>query len=881
MSETLLKLLGVQTEGNAHIVGVDFVVLHDRLGWVILVMLVLGVGSFISYRFAGQSLTRWRRWSLAALRTAFIVLLLTMILRPAISLAVEGTVRRTLLVAVDNSQSMQIADLRGTPEDLKRAAIAANLLDPAQGLDQPAPDSAAGITQPRRIDLVKDGLRNSRLDLLNRLNAHFNLRVFGFGQELIDLTPAHAAPTVRAPQASVTAPWGAMLMLVAFLAHAIGMVVLVMGWFRKQTSVKWWGGGIAGAGAVVFVAVLFWPVSRQPAAIAPESQVVAADLSWIGALAAEQPITAAGDAVRDLVARHRGQPIGGIVLITDGAINSGLPASAAAELARQEQTPLHIWGVGITRPRDIVVSSVFAPEVCFLKDEVPVTVRVRSAGLAGETAELKLFLGDQQVERREVRLQEEGEEVVALSITPATVGEFKLRAVIEPRGDEVVKTNNEETQPLRVVDERIKVLYVETSPRWEFRYLQPMLTRDRRLDAKIVLLEADAGLSRAKDSPFLPEIPRTREELAKFNLIIIGDVDPARFSPEQSAAIIESVERFGQGLIMLAGRSHNPWAYRSPFDRLIPVDFDPSAGGANRETVAERPIALELTPAGRASPLLRLADKDEVNLRIWQQLPPIYWTARVARPKPAAEVLLVDPDPAKASRFGKMPVVAVQQYGLGQVMFVGTDNTWRWRRLAADKHFTALWGQAIQRLGLPHLLGASRRVQLSADKRRYTTLERITIYARLYTETFRPVTEPSIRAFHQAEGQVPAEITMRAMPDQPGMYRAEFIAPAAGSYQFYAEREPAARLDFSVSEPRLEWSDTAMNEAALRAMAASAGGLFHREEDLHRLPDELQARSERIRSKLEIELWNSPLYLLLILLPLTAEWILRKVYQLK
>src|SRR5437588_9791891 len=86
--------------------------------------------------------------------------------------------------------------------------------------------------------------------------------------------------------------------------------------------------------------------------------------------------------------------------------------------------------------------------------------------------------------------------------------------------------------------------------------------------------------------------------------------------------------------------------------------------------MAEKPVRLELTGAGRASPMLRLSDKDEENIALWKQLPPLYWVAKVARSKPAAEVLLVDPDPARETRFGKMPVIAVQKYGLGQVMFV-------------------------------------------------------------------------------------------------------------------------------------------------------------------------------------------------------------------
>src|SRR5205085_10912052 len=132
----------------------------------------------------------------------------------------------------------------------------------------------------------------------------------------------------------------------------------------------------------------------------------------------------------------------------------------------------------------------------------------------------------------------------------------------------------------------------------------------------------------------------------------------------------EFVSRFGGALVMVAGKRFSPSAYRrSVLEKMLPVEFDAPTIESSMETVAEKPVKLELTSAGRSSPMLRLSDKDEENIALWKQLPPLYWVAKVARAKPAAEVLLVDPDPARESRFGKMPVIAIQKYGLGQVMF--------------------------------------------------------------------------------------------------------------------------------------------------------------------------------------------------------------------
>jgi hypothetical protein len=98
---------------------------------------------------------------------------------------------------------------------------------------------------------------------------------------------------------------------------------------------------------------------------------------------------------------------------------------------------------------------------------------------------------------------------------------------------------------------------------------------------------------------------------------------------------------------------------------MLPVEFDGITLESSAEAVSDKPIKLELTSAGRASPLLRLLGSGRRKRGALETTAPIYFAARVSRPKPAAEVLLTDPDPSRESRFGRMPCVALQQYGLG------------------------------------------------------------------------------------------------------------------------------------------------------------------------------------------------------------------------
>jgi hypothetical protein len=613
-----------------------------------------------------------------------------------------------------------------------------------------------------------------------------------------------------------------------------------------------------------------------------------ADFSWLDNMTAKSPLTAIGDGVRDVISRKRGQPLAGVFLITDGGNNSGIQTAEAANLAQQEGVPLYIYGVGITSPRDIIVGNLFAPDVAFVKDELPVTVHVRGQGLKGESAEVTLKLGGETVVKKTITFSGDEEQVVSLSFTPDKAGVFDLEASIPARDDEVEKDNNSVSQRIRVIDDKIKVLLVEQSPRWEFRFLQNVLLRDRRVQLKTVLIEGGAGLSQAQDSPYLARIPAEKEELFKFDFIIIGDVDPRYLPPDTMNNLYDFVSKIGGSLACVAGRKFDPAAYKdTALEKLLPIEL--KAFDTSGRAVADRPRTLELTGLGRTNAMLQFTPNEDDNARIWKQLPPVFWVNEVSRAKPAAQVLVDDPDPARASRFGKMPVIALQQYGLGQVLYVGTDNLWRWRQNLGEDYYTTFWGQITQRMALAHLLGGSKRTQLTVDKQNYSTGDRVMVYARLYSETFDPIRAPSVEGSYTVKSAATSKdaagetqsVQLRAAPEQPGMYRCEFVALAPGAYQFAVVNDPKTVVEFAVKEPKFELGETAMNEPLLREMATASGGEFFREEGLSKLAEVIGEKTERVRSTVETELWSSPFYFVLMISVITAEWILRKRAQLK
>lgn len=823
MSDVLLRLLGVRAGDAGSVVSVAFEC-HPAVGgvtWTLLAGLALVV-AVMSYRRRDVALGRGPRGLLLGLRLAALAAVLGILLRPGLGLGIEGQVRQTLVLLLDQSASLQLRDPRVDPADQVRAGLATGRLPATGGLNQRP--VALGDPAPSRLELLRAAITNREIALLERLEAGFEVKVAGFADDLI----------------------------------ALGMPEGAAGGVTNAA-------GTGGRG---------WTAE----ALAMASK-------------ADGRRTAPGVAIREVLRRERGRPLGGMILFTDGIRNAGPDPREVASLAREAGVVIHTVGLGTTAPRDVQVVEVTAPEVAFLQDEVPVNVRVRARGLAGQTVRLGLSMEGMRLDERDVRWEADGDQVVGLKLTPEQTGDFELTVDIPARPDEILAENNRQARRLRVVDDRVRVLLLEESPRWEFRYLQALLLRDRRVELKCVLFDADPAVARSPGSPYLESFPTRREDLFGYDLIVFGDVDPRHFTPAQLEMIADFVARSGGSFLMVAGRRYSPWGYRdTALERLLPVEFERPIGESPAAAVQDRPIPLALTPEGRSSVLLRMADELEVDPERWQRLPPLFWVAPVKAAKAAAQVLMTDARSGEDG--GGRPVVVLQQYGVGQSMFVGTDNTWRWRRNEGEAFYESFWARVIQRLSIHHLVSGSRRTQLTLDQQVVGPGERVSVSARLFTSSFEPLTDPGVLARVEADGLGRGsgtgsgagplgEVTLRAVPDQPGLYEGELVAPAAGKYRLRVGDEAPASVDFTVEDRRVEAGETAMQEGVLRELAQATGGVFFREEDLVRLPEVARSQAQRVISRLTVEIWSSPLYYLGILLLLTAEWLLRKWWQVK
>jgi len=607
--------------------------------------------------------------------------------------------------------------------------------------------------------------------------------------------------------------------------------------------------------------------------------------AYFGSLDFDASSTAVADSLSDALDALAGQPLAGVLLISDGMSNVGSPMTTALDPLRDRNLPLFAYAVGVEAQRDLSVVSFSSPGMAFAGETAMLDVRLRATDLAGESTEVRLIQDGETIDAQEAAFEEDGEVELSFPYVTERAGFFPFTLEAGAIEGEVTLENNEASLELQVLDRRVRVLVIEQEPRWDFRYLLDTLKRDERVEVSAVMLDGDKTLGRDPESGFLAELP-TPEELLGYVIVVLGDVDPDRLSDAHFDALDRLARQTGGGLVFHAGSDFNPFAYAgTPLEALLPVELDPTV--ENRGARYEDPVSLSLTREGRRSPLLRLDENPLKSEQIWRSFPPVRWTAQTGPAKPAAEVLLVDPTEAKQARGDPQPVLAHMSVGRGQIFYFGIDETYRWRSRMGEKHYLKIWGQVFLKLGIERLSGASDLVQLNTVRDAYAVGETILVSGRIFDKGFRPLEAPEVAGTLKIEPAVEGgatvieqEVTLKSRPGSPGDYELEVFGATPGRYTLQTELDPEASVGFTVDISNLELRDAALNLEGLTQLAGEQGRVF-REEDISELPDAVSESLPTIRDVSRYEPAFHPIvYALLLLLPV-AEWTSRRLLKLK
>lgn len=600
-----------------------------------------------------------------------------------------------------------------------------------------------------------------------------------------------------------------------------------------------------------------------------------------------------GDAANDTDAANDSMRRSAVVMMSDGRDTDSAKRldRAATTLAKQLNaggTTVNTLGFGsVDDPPDLSIADVVHPETVAVEGKLAGQIVVNRFAGGGEPVLVRIEADGEQVWQKSLTMPASGQQVVPFEIdveplvqairekSPRGIERnnevLRLVAKVESSGPDFSTQNN--TAPFRVAasSRSRRLLIVDSSSRWETRYLKNLFVRDPSWQADVVLFGPSTAHPQLPRGNAAGQFPDTDQAISQYDAILLGEVDSSQFTIDDRGRISQFVAD-GGGLIIIDGRfGRLRTLSRTEFGELLPVRYSEQAPSVV-------PQRLEATASGLEQPVLGLIDQSDRLSEFWKKLPAPKWNANVEATEGAevwAETVTED-----GRRF---PWLATRMYGAGRVFYLSSDQTWRWRYKVADLFHSRFWNQLVIAAMEPPYSASDQFVAIGTDQVEYLPGQPVSVRARLRDVRGNPVADSTVDAVVMHRGSAVATVPMRLESADRGTY--EGLVPPLPPGE-YAIRIRASGFDESAllaSTPiwitaadHAEMQRMSLDEDTLRQIASAGGGQYIHESDAGAMLELLKPLSSGTVVESDTVMWETYYWFWTIVALLTAEWWLRK-----
>jgi uncharacterized membrane protein len=426
----------------------------------------------------------------------------------------------------------------------------------------------------------------------------------------------------------------------------------------------------------------------------------------LGAHGRRSDLVGALHAVRD---RYRGQPVAGVVLLSDGGDTGG----AVDRGAHETTIPVFPIGIGsraVNHDREVL--SVTAAEAVLDDSRVELAVSAVSHGYATSPIEMRLLENGRFVDVKRAVPAADGSPVrEVFHVAPGKGAPTVYTVEIPAAAGELVPENNSRSVLVQPPARLRRVLLVQGAPGFEHSFLRRAWSGDSGLEIDSVVRK---GKNEQGDDTFYIQAaparaaslasgyPENADALFAYDAVVLANMEGALLTRAQLETTRDFVGRRGGGLLVLGAQSFLPRGLTdTPLEEVLPLALGERGRGV--VPASSRPSQganrVSLTTPGAAHPVMQLTAGGDETRKRWEAVPALASIAPLGAPRPGATVLAVTHGPGGAPR----ALVAVQRYGEGRSMVFTGEAAWRWRMLlpAADRSYDTFWRQAVRWLALP------------------------------------------------------------------------------------------------------------------------------------------------------------------------------------
>ena len=606
------------------------------------------------------------------------------------------------------------------------------------------------------------------------------------------------------------------------------------------------------------------------------------DSSMLQTLAPDAPSTdihGAGQALLNRFATQESR-LSGILILSDGRQTTPPTRVDLASRAQAAGIPVSVVPLGGPVPRrDLELRAVRRMTIAFGNQEVRVPVQLHNQGLGDLRVHLILSTPDgTELQQVPVDLSNNSSSILTLHLPAAKPGFDRFLLSVASQEEEVSLANNRDEIGIVTLDAPMRVLLLEGSPHWDSKFLTQLVRKQEGMDIASIyrlaperFLRIDTRAAAAQpvaDQPF----PASFEELASYDLVIVGKGIEYFLTPERTALLQRYLSEAGGCILFSRGKPYD--GNLSDLSTIEPVTWAAPLG----TEVGMRP-----TLAGEDDGLFGVL-LPGLNDPVWSRLPNVSCSHRIEAVHGMGRILLEStPGPLGSATEG-LPLVVSRRVGLGLSIVVNADGLWHWGFFPGDETVAELYSQfwiqffywaATHREFLP---GQSFSLRVEPQTASPQTPIRAFIGARNSVE--RPEDMPLLQVLRDGavvETAVPSFEGRRRwnlglpLPD-PGLYTVELRHPA--TFEPLGPRAVVERL-----APPREPDNLSADPDSLAALTTSTGGAQFTPGSMKEalasvLPkDETRISSAQARWQTT---WDRGGLLLALFALLAAEWTLRR-----